>query len=187
MLFGMSLTLNTPPATEPVTLAEAKAHLKVDTADEDALIGSLVTAARARAEWHTGRALVTQGWTLWLDGWPPDGIAEIPLPPLQAVTEVALHTSDGVRTVLDSTAYRVDTASEPGRLVFSAEPPCLRPQDGVEIAFRAGYGGAAAVPQPIKEAVLEIVADLYTHRGDEYGPVGLAGQALLAPYRIFRL
>ena len=54
----MSLTLVSPPAAEPVTLAEAKSHLKLDTSDEDTLIASLITAARARAEWHTGRALV---------------------------------------------------------------------------------------------------------------------------------
>ena len=82
----MSLQLNTPPAAEPVTLAEAKAWLRVDTGDDDdALITSLISAARARAEWHTGRAFVTQGWTLWLDCWPSGACAEIPLPPLQGV------------------------------------------------------------------------------------------------------
>ena len=62
----MSLQLITPPAIEPVTLAEAKAHLKVDTTDDDTLITSLIAAARARAEWHTRRAFITQGWMLWL-------------------------------------------------------------------------------------------------------------------------
>ncbi len=181
----MSLTLITPPALEPVTLAEAKAHLKLDTAAEDTLIASLIAAARARAEWHTGRALVTQGWTLWLDAWPHEAIAEIPLPPLQAVTAVALHAPDNVRTALETSAYRVDTASEPGRLVFEMEPPVLRRFNAVEIAFTAGYG--SAVPAAVKEAVLEIVAELYTHRGDEDGACGLAAQALLAPYRIFKL
>ena len=77
----MSLQLITPPALEPVTLDEAKAHLKVDTTDDDALIERLIAAARARAEWHTGRAFLTQSWILWLDCWPPLDVAEIPLPP----------------------------------------------------------------------------------------------------------
>lgn len=181
----MSLQLITPPAVEPVTLADAKAHLKIDTTDEDALITTLITAARARAEWHTGRAFVTQSWILRLDAWPHDGIAEIPLPPLQAISEVAVHTSDGVRTVLSSGDYWIDKVSEPGRLIINDPPPNLRDQDCLEIAFTAGYGAASAVPAAVREAILQIITDLYTHRSEE--PVGLAGQALLAPYRIFRL
>ena len=57
----------------------------------------------------------------------------------------------------------------------------------MQIAFTAGYGGADAVPQPLKEAILQIVADLYTHRGDEADIVSSAAEALLAPYRIFKL
>lgn len=183
----MSLQLITPPAAEPVTLAEAKVHLKVDTADDDAKITALVTAARARAEWHTGRAFVTQSWTLWLDAWPPDGIVELPLPPLQAVTQVAVTSSDGIRSVLDPLVYRVEVPA--GRLVFADAMPPLRPRKtaSLEIAFTAGYGAASATPPPVKEAILEIVADLYMHRGDDDEPVGLAGQALLAPYRVFKL
>ena len=113
----MSLTLLTPPAAEPVTLAEAKAHLKVDTTADDALISSLITGARARAEWHSGRAFVTQSWTLWLDAWPQNGLIEIPLPPLQSVTQVRLHAPDDASSVLDPSAYQVDAASAPARLL----------------------------------------------------------------------
>jgi uncharacterized phiE125 gp8 family phage protein len=186
----MSLTLVTPPSAEPVTLAEAKAHLKVTSVDEDTLIASLITAARARAEWHTARALITQGWTLWLDAWPHDGIVEIPLPPLQSVTSVTVHAPDDTPRLLDPATYQVDLASAPARLVLrpNISPPTdLRAVGAVEIAFTAGYGDASAVPQAIKEAILELVADLYTHRGDEYGIAGLEAQALLAPYRVFRL
>lgn len=180
----MSLQLITPPSAEPVTLAEAKSHLKIDTTDEDALLTTLVTAARARAEWHTGRAFVTQSWIQRLDAWPPDGIAEIALPPLQAVTEVAVISPYDIRTVLAPTTYRVDTAN--GRVIFANAPSQLRAKDCVEISFTAGYGAASAVPAALREAILQIVADLYSHRGED-GTVGLAGQTLLAPYRIFKL
>jgi uncharacterized phiE125 gp8 family phage protein len=184
----MSLTLVTPPATEPVTLAEAKAHLKVDTSADDALITSLIVAARARAEWHAGRAFVTQSWTLWLDAWPQNGLVEIPLPPLQSVTEVTVYALDDTANVLDPSVYQLDAASAPARLLRKDEPCTdLRAVNGVEIAFTAGYGGASTVPQAIKQAILQIVADLYTHRGDEADIVSSAAQALLAPYRIFRL
>ena len=139
----MSLSLNTPPAAEPVTLDDAKAHLKVDTTDDDALITSLISAARARAEWHTGRAFVTQSWTLWLDGWP--GIIEIPLPPLQSVASVTAFALDDSATVLDAATYQVDTASSPARLTLkpNASPPvALRRINAIAIAFTAGYGDA---------------------------------------------
>ena len=187
----MSLTLNTPPAAEPVTLDEAKAHLKVDTSDDDALIASLITAARARAEWHTGRAMMTQSWTLWLDAWPSGGIVEIPLPPLQSVTQVQTYALDDTMSVLDPSLYQVDVASAPARLALKGifAPPLanLRAIDAVAVEFTAGYGDASAVPQPIKQAILMTIADLCSHRGDEAALVGPQAQALLAPYRIFRL
>jgi len=187
----MSLSLITPPAAEPVTLDEAKAHLKVDTTDEDTLITSLVTAARARCEWHSGRALVTQGWTLWLDQWPPGGIIEIPLPPLQSVSQVASYALDDTMSVIDPAMYSVDAASAPARLAqkqpFPPPLPSLRAVNAIAVSFTAGYGDATAVPQAIKQAILCIVADLYTNRGDANAIVGPQAEALLAPYRIFKL
>ena len=187
----MSLQLNTPPAIEPVTLAEAKVHLKVDTTDDDALIASLITAARARAEWHTGRAFVTQSWALWLDAWPPGGVVESPLPPLQSVTQVQTYALDDTASVLDPSLYQVDAASAPARLALKGifAPPLanLRAVNAVNIAFTAGYGDAGAVPAPVKQAIQQIAADLYTHRGDEAEIVSSAAAALLAPCRIFKL
>ncbi|MDR3527228.1 MAG: head-tail connector protein [Rhizomicrobium sp.] len=183
----MSLQLLTPPSSEPVSLADAKAHLKIDGTEEDALVTSLITAARARTEWHCGRALLTQNWCLRLDRWPSDNVVEIPLPPLQSVSSIATTNPDGIRNVMDPALYRIDAASEPARVCFATGPQHLRDRDGLEIAFTAGYGEAAAVPQPIRQAILEITAELYAHRGDDAVPVGRAGQVLLAPYRIFRL
>src|SRR5204863_7116583 len=101
----MSLQLITPPAIEPVTLAEAKAHLKVDTADDDALIAAQIAAARASAEWHLGRALITQSWIQWRDCWPADGIIELSLPPLQSVASVTTYARDNTPTMPDPGTY----------------------------------------------------------------------------------
>jgi uncharacterized phiE125 gp8 family phage protein len=202
----MSLQLISPPAIEPVTLDEAKAHLKVDTTDDDALITALITAARARAEWHTGRAFITQSWTLSLDAWPgiaadcglppalsatPPAAIEIPLPPLQAVTSITTYARNDAATVLDSSLYQVDTASKPARIAlkFGVTPPMdLRAMNAIVIAFTAGYGDAEAnVPAPIHAAILEMIADAYTNRGDSSGELPLDALALLAPYRIVKL
>jgi uncharacterized phiE125 gp8 family phage protein len=180
----MSLQLNTPPAQEPVTLAAAKAWLRVESGnDEDDVIAALIAAARTRAEWHTGRAFVTQGWTLWLDR--PAPVIELPLPPLQAVTAVTLYAPDGGATVLGSGDYTADLAGS--RLLLKAMPPNLRATNAAAIAFTAGYGAAAAVPPDIGQAILRIVAALYEHRGGEPAPDPGTALALLAPYRIIHL
>ena len=187
----MPLQLVTPPALEPVTLGDAKAHLKVDTADDDALIATLITAARARAEWHSGRAFIAQDWILWLDAFPDDGTVDIPLPPLVGVASVTLYDWQNADSTVDPARYLVDTASQPGRLVFDCTflpPSTLRRRNALAIAFTAGYGaGADDVPADIREAILEIVADLYVHRGDGPEMEPLPPLALLAPYRVFKL
>jgi len=187
----LPLTLTTPPSIEPVSLADAKAHLKIDTSDDDALITAMITAARARAEWHTGRALITQAWTLHLDRWPDSGTIEIPLPPLQSVASVTSYARDDSATVLSSSLYTVDTASAPARLALKlgVPPPTnLRGVNALAIAFTAGYGDAAsAVPQMLKEAILELVAFLYENRGEAPAELPLGALALLAPYRVMKL
>lgn len=187
----MSLTLITPPAIEPVTLAEAKVHLKVDTTDDDALIMRAISGAGARAEWHVGRAFITQSWMLRLDCWPQSNLIEIPLPPLQVVNTITTYAMDDAATVLDPASYQVDTASAPARIVLraGASPPLdLRAMDAVEIAFTAGYGDDETdVPAPIREAILEFVAHLYVHRGEDGGDPVVTAQALLAPYRMLKI
>jgi uncharacterized phiE125 gp8 family phage protein len=202
----MPLELTAAPAIEPITLDETKAHLKVDTTDDDALITNLISAARARAEWHTGRAFITQGWTLWLDGWPgatpcsdlppalsatPPAAIEIPLPPLQAVSAITSYARDDSATVLDTSQYQVDTASKPARvaLKFGVTPPAnLRAINAIAIAFTAGYGdGESNVPALIRQAILDIIADMYANRGDTAAVLPLEVLALLAPYRVVKI
>lgn len=187
----MSLQLIAPPTVEPISLADAKLHLKVDTSDDDALIARLIAAARARAEWHTGRALNTQSWILWLDCWPSCGAIDIPLPPLQSVSSVTVYAPDDSTTVLDPATYQVDATSSPARLTLKStvSPPSnLRPINAVAIAFTAGYGDAATdVPAGFRAAILELIAFLYEHRGEAPAELPPDVLALLAPYRVFHL
>jgi uncharacterized phiE125 gp8 family phage protein len=184
----MPLSLTTPPSGEPVTLADAKAYLKIDTSDDDALVTALITAARARAEWHTGRALMTQSWILWLDRWPDDGIVAIPLPPLRAVSAVTLYARDDTATLFDPARYAVDLAG--GRIALRQNaflPPLLRVIDAIAVSFSAGYGDAPDVPQAHKTAILELVAFLYEHRGEAPADLPQDVQAMLAPYRVLKI
>lgn len=160
--------LLTAPTSEPISTAEAKAHLRVDIADDDTLIDSLVTAARDYVERATRRALISQTWQLFLDGWPGDGIFVLPRPPLQSISHIKYYDTAGSAATWSSTNYFVDTISEPGRifLAYNGTYPTtqLRPNNGVEVQFIAGYGAANTVPQIYKQAILLLVGHWYENR-----------------------
>jgi uncharacterized phiE125 gp8 family phage protein len=166
-LFG-GLVLTVPPAAEPVAIAEAKAYLRVDTADDDGLIGALIAAAREYCEAFQNRAYVTQTWQLWLDSWPEAREIRIPRPPLQAVNAVKYYGADGVEYTLAPTDYLVETQSEPGRLVLapgrSWPSVTLRPAGAVCVEFVAGYGAPDRVPQRVRQAILLLVGHWYDSR-----------------------
>jgi uncharacterized phiE125 gp8 family phage protein len=193
MTFG--LTQLVPPAVEPVTRDEAKAHLRVTDTAEDALIDRLIVAAREAAEAHTGRAFVTQSFRLARDAWPDALCLSLPRPPLLAVDAVRLYDAEGNATVWDAANYSVDVRWTPGRLCLKSGwtwPAPGRRQGGIEIDFQAGYGANASdVPAALRQAVLMILAHLYENRelvaGEGTLEVPTGAAALLAPYRVLSL
>jgi uncharacterized phiE125 gp8 family phage protein len=191
----MALVLTVAPAEEPVTVDDAKAHLRVGHADEDVLIASLIATSRLQIEAALGLALITQSWTWWLDSWPAGGTLELPLRPVQSVEAVRITGADASVETLAADRYLLDGASLAPRLI-AAGGAWPRPgvvAQGIEIAFTAGFGSAAdAVPAPIRRALLMLVAHWYENR--EPGGAGNAApripdavSALLMPYRRVRL
>jgi len=136
----LSTQLITPPAIEPITLAQAKLQLRVDFADDDALITGLITAARQYAEKRTNRAFFNQAWLRTLDFFPLYGRVEGSRSPSQrdtwpygtwywdrvtidlphaktvSVTSIQYIDSDGNKQTLPANSYNVDTNSAPGRI-----------------------------------------------------------------------
>lgn len=166
----MPRSLITSPASEPVSLAEARKHLRVDSGDEDGLIASEITAAREYCETFQGRAYVTQTWECYLDGWPAEDFIRIPLPPLQSVASVTYKDADGnVSTLVAGTDYIVDTKAHPGRVVLaygkSWPSATLYPVNPITIRFTAGYGDAADdVPQKMRQAMLLLIGHMHENR-----------------------
>jgi len=183
-----SFSLLTPPAIEPVTLAEAKAHARIDTEADDALIATLITSARQWAEHYTNRAFITQTWRLSLDAPPKTDVVLLPRAPLQSVASFQYFDDADAATTFAEAHYFVDTSREPGRLVLrlgATWPSPVRTANGIVITYIAGYGdGADNVPEPLKFAIRELVAHWYEHRGDEAVETPLAAHALLSPYRL---
>ncbi len=190
----MSAILIDPPAIEPVTLAEAKAHLRLTGTDDDDYVAAMITAARIQVESATRRVLVDQTWRIYRDDWPIDGRIELSVAPVKSVAAVTVYDAEGDPTVLAPTGWILDIASQPARLAFTgAIPHPGRPINGIEIDVVAGYGASGLeVPQPLRLAVMTLVARWYEDReGLAYGivpsRVAAAFEALVAPFRVMRL
>jgi len=166
----MSSILTTPPAVEPVSLTEAKAHLRIGHADEDAMITRLIIAARRHFEAHTGLGLISQGWSYFRDDWPEDGVIELPLSPVIAVTQVKTWSEDDEAATIDPAHYYSDHISHPPRLLLRGSRVWARPGrigNGIEIILTVGFGAAASdVPAELRQAILDLVAHWHSQRGD---------------------
>lgn len=157
-----------PPAATPVSLSEAKAHLRVDGSDEDSLIGDLIDAAVAHFDGLgiLGRAMVTQSWAEWVGNAP--GQVRLPIGPFQSLTSVEYYDSDNTlqtatlgnfETRLDGDFVRVLPKSG------NAWPGAYNRPDAIKITYVAGFGDAGSdVPQSIRQAILMTVAHWYEHR-----------------------
>ena len=205
----MSLQLVTPPAVEPVTLAEAKAHLRIDFSDDDALITTLIAAARQQAETITGRQICTATWKLVLDAFPGPSLMGVPagspftLPghailvprsPVASITSIQYLDMGSTLQTMSSTYYATDLACEPARItpIFGQIWPITLPQIGaVSVTFVAGYGVAVAVPEGLKAWIKIRVGSMYANREEVTSsvksvPVGFI-DSLLDAYKVVTL
>jgi len=186
----MALIRTIDATVEPVSTAEAKAHLRVTSATDDALIGTLITAARQSAENRLRRSLLPQTWELTLDEFP-DAI-KLVYPPLIGVTTLKyLEPVAGVSTTLNALSYTVDDKSEPGWIVPSyghTWPDIYDAINAVEVTYTAGYATAADVPQAIKSWILLHVGNLYENREATVPGISMTelpfADALLDGYRV---
>lgn len=169
------LKVITPPAAEPVTLDEAKDHLRVDGTDDDTSITAMIKAAREYCEGYQNRVYITQTLELALDGWPCGNEIELSRPPLQSVTSL-IYTDNGVDVTWPASNYIVDDYSFVARLVKAKNvswPSATLPSvNGIKIRYVAGYPPdeavppdlAANVPQHVKQAIMLLVGHWYENR-----------------------
>ncbi len=188
------LTLDTAPASEPVTTAEAKTHARVLGSDEDTLIGTYITAARKLIEDWSGRAFINQTWDLTLDIFPGVDYIEMPKAPLSSVSSITYTDTAGDSQTLASSEYNVDTNREPGIIRLadgSSWPATDEIPNAVTIQFVAGYGAtSASVDERYILAIKMLVAHWYSNRepvvkGTILTPVPLSIKSLIDSDRIF--
>lgn len=190
----MPSILLTPPSGEPVALAEMKAFLRVEHDDDDDVIAALIAGARIHIEAQTRRALMTQVWRLTRDAWPASGLLPLLPAPLRTLVAVRVHDSDGQPQTADAEGFAIDKVSAPAVLTFAPGELVApgRKAGGIEIDIECGYGAAADVPEPLRQAIRLLVAHWYENRAliaasGEVASVPSSVLALIAPYRVLTL
>lgn len=210
----MPITQTTAPSVEPVTLADQKNYLRVDSdlTNDDALIAFFLGTARLHAEVYTGRSFISQAWRLTLDSFPGPALMGVPygtpfsLPghavllergPVLAITQITYQAMDSSWQTMPSTNYVAELSGPMGRItpVFGQIWPVTLPQIGaVRVDYTAGYGPAVTdVPEGIRQWIMMRAATLYENREEvailNRGKVDLLPyiDGLLDPYRIAAL
>lgn len=197
----MSLTLITAPTVSPISLQQAKDHLRISHSDDDDKVQLCIDAATAYVDGEDGflgRCLVTQTWRLTLDEFPTDEI-KIPLPPLQSIVSVGYDDPDGNGQTFSALDFYADVASEPGWIVPNDDwPETLDAINAVRIEFVAGYPPTtdspidyrANIPASIRQGMLLMIGSMFESREDQFMdnmekfPFPFASHSLLRPFRV---
>ena len=204
------LQISTAPTQEPLSLQEVKEYLRVEDSTDERILRPFIQTARNIAEEHTGRALMQQTHTLFVDAY--DELADplwegfrtgpylnyyknhivLPRAPVQSVSSVSTFNDEDTETTFAASRYYVDNVREPSRVVLrqgETFPTALRVANAIKVVYVAGYANAYAVPEPIRMGMLQHIAYLYEHRGDMYeaaAPMPPIVKKLYAPYVIHK-
>lgn len=179
------------PASYPVTAAEVKAQLQIDSGDTtwDTLIDNFIAAATAYLDGYSGilgRCIISQTWEARFECFEEE--FELPFPDVSAVVVKYYDTSGTLQTYSSSNYQLVQEACGSVVSVYltSTWPAVyLNREDKVVITMTVGY---SSVPAAIKQAILMIIGHWFTNRetvaiGQTVADIPFGASALLAPFR----
>lgn len=181
----MSLKIVTPPAVEPISLTEAKMHLRlavtdVDAADytaEDAAITRVITQAREYVEHQGLHSLITQTWDFYLDAFPDQNIIRLPLPPLQSVTSISYIDADGADAVF--TDFEVLTHSGKIKKTYGVAWPAIYPESEIVIRFVCGFGtDGEDVPARLRGAMFLLINHWHENSSETIAKYGVVSERI---------
>lgn len=181
-----ALQVTTPPSLEPLSVAEAKTHLRLEESEDTAYVESLIKVARQHLEELANRAFITQTLKLSLCGWPSSRIIRLPRAPAQSVVDVKYIDGAGMLQTISPSDYVLNAAAEPAEIWPNAGkswPSIATHPQAVQITYTAGYGSAAAdVPETVRHTMRFLVAHWYENR-----EIMSAGSAIPLPMTIDNL
>ncbi len=164
-------TVTSGPASEPVTRAEAKAWLKIRTANtaDDTLIDTLISTARHEYEHESGEFTITRTVVEYFDAWPAGRVITLTAGPVSAVTTVGYKDEDGNSQTFAGAGYTTDIIGNHARVVLNEDydwPDLFNGPNAVFITYSAGFASASVVPETAKTAILTRLTMLYQNRED---------------------
>lgn len=178
--------------TKPVTLSEAKLHLKMDDIDaDDTLIEALIAAATEHAQNYTNRIFINTEIVQVYDAFPiSNEVLRLAVTPLVSVASVTYLDTNGDSQTWTASDYVVDSYTEPCEISEkngATYPDTVAQRNAVTVTYTAGFGATAAnVPQPIKQAILLLIGHFYNYRDDTVSQKRTAAERLLNFYRVKR-
>jgi len=156
----------TPASTYPVSLTEAKSHLKVDTTADDTYITSIIKAATQLSEEYTNRFFIDTVIEQTCSDFAQ--LQTLFKSKVSAVAHVKYYDSDNSLQTLSSTIYDTQLQYEPSQIQLADDksfPEITKRNDAVVARYTVGYGSAASdVPEIIKQAILLTIGNFYQNR-----------------------
>lgn len=179
-------------AVKPVTLAEAKLHLKMDDIDaDDTLIEGLIAAATEHAQNYTNRIFLSSEIKQVYNRFPVSGeVLRLAVTPVISVASVVYKDEDGNNQTWSTDDYVLDLYSEPCEISEAkgiSFPTTIEERNAVTITYTSGYGTTADdVPKSIKQAIYLLLSHFYNYRSDTVSEKRTAAERLLGMYRVHR-
>ena len=187
------LRLSSAPTLTPVSVAEAKVHLRIDSSftDDDTYIGTLIDVATLAAENYTNLALMEQTFVLDIDAFPDYfNLLKGTLRTL-TINSITYKDENNSSQTLAASNYVADGSIKPARVYYTPDayiPSTFEIPNAVNVNFTLGFTAASQVPAPIKQAILLMIGTYYETRQTvsdrTYKEIPQSAEYLLMPYRI---
>ena len=154
-------TVTSGPSSEPITLATLKAHLRIDSDDENSLLNTYITAARSYIESYCGTPLVSRSVTFKCDCFAD--FSYISVVPLISISGVTYVDAAGDTQTLSTSVYEVrsDGLTASIELKYGQSWPSIQSGSRITVVGSVGY---STVPEAITAALLLLIAHWYENR-----------------------
>lgn len=185
-MFQITAT-TTQDYSSAISDADVKAWLKVDTDDDDALIGALRDAAINQIERHTGRTLRTSTYSITAPNW--QHVRRLPVGPITTLTAIKyFKENDAAQSTLAASEYSHALLGDVLHVNFRNSLPVVDPYRPNAVQLEGGMGTRAnEIPTAMRTAALLLVGHWYENRsavhiGTSIQEMPMAVEALLAQF-----